>query len=150
MKLNSGWVIRAIVGCLAICVIVTRQFVKEPSKGLPVVPGQWTDCVGLSRPIIVHLGGDGVIQLNYAERLSANGLASRLNELMRTRTMKLVFVSAAPEVPFNLVAGLIDRVKQDADSVALLTPLAEGPKNPRCVDASIPESHLNGSAVHGK
>lgn len=132
--------VRIVLACLAGLVFVSTRARQAPSLGLPALIARPRECYGLIRHIVVLMAADGSMSLNGMEPLPRARLDGRLNELLRTRTSKLVFVSPAPELPFQTAAGLIDQVRQHAEPVAILTPLAAGTGPLRCFDVQLPEA----------
>lgn len=142
MKHRLAWILRLTAGGLIAFVLLQRWVEKAPSRGIPLlVASPRPDCSGLTRIVVVQLARNGSVSLNGVEPVERNALAGRLDGLMRTRFTKLLFVSAAPELPFAAVASLIDELKQHADYVALLTPAAKGNGEFPCFDARLPDVH---------
>src|SRR5687767_8058081 len=71
--------------------------------------------------LILVMGGSGSLRINQ-EELSLTALASRLQEIFRTRADRTLFVQADNELLFDDVARLIDiAVGAGATRVGLLT-----------------------------
>jgi len=87
---------------------------------LPGAPGACTD----SRIIVAHVLNDGHVKLN-SETLDVTNLAARLHEIYDVRAERVLFLQAAPELPFQKVAEVIDIAKKQIEVVAILTPSVE-------------------------
>jgi biopolymer transport protein ExbD len=60
-----------------------------------------------------------------ADPATSSTLVQRLEEIMRTRAERVLFVSAAPELPYGEVAQLIGVVRRVTANVYILTPSSE-------------------------
>jgi biopolymer transport protein TolR len=63
-----------------------------------------------SRIVLAYVRDDGYVQLN-SEMLKFEDLNRRLYEIFRTRSERVLFLSAAPDVRFQTVANIIDVAK---------------------------------------
>lgn len=76
------------------------------------------------RLVVMHLEPGDDIHLN-AERVSSANLGRRLEEVMRRRAEKLLFVVADGSMSFGEVLKLVDTASQYVDHLALITPQVE-------------------------
>jgi biopolymer transport protein ExbD len=105
---------------LSVCVF----YIRTPRGYMTKVAVKRADCGEGDRSIVVHVGRTGRASLN-GEVLQPEELEHRLRDIFSRRAEKLVFVSADPEVPFALVARVIDLANGHVDHVALLTPTVQ-------------------------
>jgi biopolymer transport protein ExbD/biopolymer transport protein TolR len=73
------------------------------------------------KQIVVSVAEGGVVKIN-AEVVDKDRLASRLSELLRERTEKVVYFNAQPGVPYGDVVALLDTTRAGgATSIAVVT-----------------------------
>ena len=119
------------VSLFLILAVIVAATARTP-KGLPVgIVHRLRDC-GERRSsfprgieVIAHVRQNGSVRLNLEEAITRNVLAKRLHELFRTRTERVLFLKADPDLPFQSVAEIIDIAQSEVDYVGILTPAVE-------------------------
>jgi len=101
---------------------------REPSHGLRVhIAYQDKDC-GDGRTVVARVLGNGKVRLfgwPRDEDLGRSEFADRIRVIYSTRSERLLFLMADPNLPFQSVAEIIDTVEKLVDWVAILTPRVE-------------------------
>jgi biopolymer transport protein ExbD len=111
------------VAALALVLTSVSPSVRRGSVGLPVRPVALGQCRGDDvRTIVVQVLADGQLTIN-SEQSNRKQLVARLEEILRTRWEKLVFVTAEPAVPFQSIAEVIDIAQISSYHVGLLPPI---------------------------
>jgi hypothetical protein len=97
----------------------TRKASIAPATGIPVVPVRLSkeDC-GDGREIVLRIDAKAELTLN-GKNINRDDLESRLDEQLRTRSDKVVFVGAEGSLSFHLVADVPGRVRSNG-RVALI------------------------------
>jgi biopolymer transport protein ExbD len=90
------------------------------SMGLPLRIGKMEPCYpGDRRVVVIQVSADGSVRINV-DPVSRSELGGKLDDIFRTRAVRLAYVTAEPAVPFGEVAGVIDIATKHLDHVALL------------------------------
>src|SRR5437773_5874018 len=76
--------------------------------GLPLRVGKMTPCYpGDRRVVVIQLSTDGSVKINV-DPVKRAELGAKLDDIFRTRAVRLAYVTAESDVPFSEVAGVID------------------------------------------
>lgn len=110
----------------------------SPPRGEAVQIAKYADCGMDSRRTIVIRIMDAQYGMLNQEPWSLAALPDRLHEIFKTRAERIVFIDAAPDVPFQVVAQMIDAAKQQAEVVGLLPPGVRGGAYGLCISANPP------------
>lgn len=73
-----------------------------------------------TRTVVVQVLSHGEVRIN-SEDLRREDLDARLEEIFRTRAVRLAFVVGDPELQFRQVAEVIDTTAKHVDYVAIVT-----------------------------
>jgi len=114
-----------VAGLFAVLVVIGVMGSQDP-MGHAVqiaVPGA-PDACGDGRTIVAHVLDDSHVKLN-AETVDLPKLAARLRGIYKARAERVLFLKAAPELPFQKVAEVIDIAKKQIEVVAIVTPSVE-------------------------
>jgi len=113
--------------------MVTVLLPASSSQGEAVQIAKYADCGMDNRRIVVIRIIDARHAMLNSEPWDLAALPNRLYEVFRTRAERVVFIDAAPDVPFQVVAQTIDAAKQQAEVVALLPPRVRGGASGLCI-----------------
>jgi biopolymer transport protein ExbD len=109
-------------------------------KGLDVGIGS-VPCDSSDRYIVVRISNRGEIFLNLEEERDWTSLQSRLSEIYRMRTHRVLYLWAEEGVPFQTVADAVDTVRSNPENITvqLITPSAvnTGCPEPRFAVSSV-------------
>jgi len=120
-------------------VLMVAVFLTASSpKGEAAQIAKYADCgMDNRRTIVIQITDFQHAMLN-SEPWSLAALPNRLYEVFKTRADRVVFIDAAPDVPFQVVAQMIDAAKQQAEVVALLPPGVRGGASGLCLFVNPP------------
>jgi biopolymer transport protein TolR len=111
-----------LIDVLLVLLIIFMVITPLTSRGLPALVPQTPDTAAQQpddRPVVLLLAADGQIALNHEKLTRREDLAERLRKIFQTRADRVLFIDAAPETEYGLVARVIDEAKLVA-SVGLL------------------------------
>jgi biopolymer transport protein ExbD len=90
------------------------------SVGLPLRVGRIVPCYpGDRRVVVIQLSTDGSVKINV-DPVKRADLGARLDDIFRTRAVRLAYVTAESNVAFGEVASVIDTATNHVDHIALL------------------------------
>ena len=89
---------------------------------LPGAPDQCVDAD--SRTIIADVIDDSHVKLGL-QIVNLSDLDARLHEIYDFRALRVLFITANPELSFQKVAEVLDIAKRQIEAVAILTPSVE-------------------------
>ena len=107
-------------------------------QGEAVQIAKSVDCGMDNRRTIVIQITDAQHAMLNSEPWSLAALPNRLYEVLKTRAERVVCIDAAPDVPFQVVAQMIDAAKQQAEVVALLPRGVRGGASGLCLSVDRP------------
>jgi biopolymer transport protein ExbD len=109
------------------------------SRGEAAQIAKYVDCGGLDdrRVIVIRITDAQHAMLNL-EPWSLSALTDRLYEVFKTRAERVVFIDAAPDVPFQVVAQMVDAAKKQSQVVALLPSGVRGGASGICLSIDLP------------
>ena len=103
------------------------------------------------RDIILRALPGGGLTLN-SEAQTREGLASRLDDIYRTRWSKHVYITSEPTVPFHEVIAIIQHVSKHVDHVVIVTPSVLSQASYRsdgtCLAPNLPSGHGGDRGSH--
>lgn len=117
--------IGAPVAALFMVLIAVALIPSRGSTGQAVQIAAPGATCGDGRIIVADVVDSGHVKLNL-ETVDVTNLAARLHEVYDVRAVRVLFIKAAPELPFQNVAEVIDIAKRQIEVVAILTPSVEG------------------------
>lgn len=90
------------------------------SVGLPLRVGKMAPCYpGDRRVVVLQLSTDGSLKINV-DPVKRTELGAKLDDIFRTRAVRLAYVTAESDVAFGEVASVIDIATNHLDHIALL------------------------------
>lgn len=97
------------IDVLLVLLIIFMAISPTQSSGLSaLVPQQETGRGAVSEtPVVLEIGGDGSYTLN-SQALMHEKLAENLTAIYRNRGTRVLFLKAAPELEFSVIADAID------------------------------------------
>jgi len=120
-----------LIDVLLVLLIIFMVITPLTPKGLdalvpqPSPPGTKVDQDVLARTIVVSIGADRQIKINQ-EPVDIRMLGSRLEDIFKTRSDRVMFVKGDPTLPFSDVAEIIDIAKgAGIDKIGLVTKALE-------------------------
>ena len=103
------------------------------------------------RRIVLEVLASGGLRLN-SENERRDGLASRLEDIFKTRAYRYVFVTGDPNVSFGEVTKVSDIALKQVDYVAILTPSVISRATYRgdgtCLDPNLPAESIAHPPYH--
>ena len=111
----------------------------SPSRGEAVQIVHFVPCDSLAaRSIVATVIDARNVMLNQITIDTAE-LPEWLDRIYRTRAERILLINAAPELPFQLVAQVIDVAKQQVEVVAFVTPRDRNDYRCSCVNQPSPQ-----------
>jgi len=106
---------------LSVAAIAT---IHEPTGFLIDIAAAPESC-GDGWNIVATLLSNHTVQVNSAAPIEMAALPTTLRGIFKTRAERVLFLRAAPEVPFQVIVDLIGKVQPEVDIISLITPKVE-------------------------
>jgi biopolymer transport protein TolR len=105
-----------------ILMLISAAALCETPTGLPVRIAYQSNYCGDSRTTIAHVLENGNVRVlgDGIKDVKRGELASLLEDIFRTRSERVLFIKADPNLPFQSVAEVIDASREQVDFVALM------------------------------
>jgi biopolymer transport protein ExbD len=120
-----------LIDVLLVLLIIFMVITPLTPKGLdalvpqPSPKNEKVDPDVLARTIVVSIGADRMIKINQ-DQVDIRMLGSRLEDIFKTRSDRVMFVKGDPTLPFTDVAEIIDIAKgAGIDKIGLVTKALE-------------------------
>lgn len=90
------------------------------SVGLPLRVGKMAPCYpGVRRVVVLQLSKNGSVKINV-DHVERAELGAKLDDIFRTRAIRLAYIAAESDVAFGEIARVIDIATNHVDHIALL------------------------------
>ena len=115
-----------LIDVLLVLIIVFMLITPLTPKGLDALvpqpnPNQKPDEAVMSRTVVVSIDAGRNIKINQ-DPVDIRMLGSRLEDIFKTRSERVIFVKGDPTLPFSEVANVIDIAKgAGIDKIGLIT-----------------------------
>ena len=112
-----------LIDVLLVLLIIFMVITPLATKGVPAQvpqppPVDATPAVADDTPVVLMVSADGTLRINQ-ELTRREDLTERLRKIFQYRSVRVLFVDAAAETEFELVARVVDEVRPFA-SVGLM------------------------------
>lgn len=111
---RSGINVTPLIDVLLVLLIIFMVITPLTPKGVPAaIPAEPRDQPAPSideTPVVLMLAANGAIRINQ-ELTRREDLAERLRKIFQFRSARVLFIDAAPETEFEVVARVMDEAK---------------------------------------